>query len=54
MDKKYLELKLPNGEIVLHLLRKEGTPLERLRATLGPVKGDVRKIKKEIQDGFES
>lgn len=49
-DKKYLVLKLPNGDIVLHPLRKHGTPLQRLRETLGPVKGDLKKIKMEIQE----
>ena len=49
-NRKYLILKLPNGEIILHPINKQGTPLERLRNTLGPVKGDLKKIKREIQE----
>lgn len=49
-DKKYLVLKLPNGDVILHPLKKGGMPLEKLRKTLGPVKGDLKKIKQEIQE----
>lgn len=46
--KKFMVLTMPNGDIILHPVKKFKDSLQRFREVMGPIKGDLKKVKQEI------
>lgn len=46
--KRFVVLTMPDGDIILHPIRHSKNPLDDFRQAMGPARGTLKRIKREI------